>query len=84
MSAVPRQVVTHIQEPARLDLQAGFLPHLPDQRFGQGLAVLDLAAGQAPRPPGAGVLVQHKDAVIFDDDAGHSHMHAPTIPQGVR
>jgi len=80
VGAVARQVITDIQQPTRLDVQAGFLPHLPHQGRGQGLAVLDLAARQAPRPPGIGVLVQQQDAVIFDNHAGHSHMHPVNLP----
>jgi hypothetical protein len=80
MSAVARQVITHVQEAAGLDVQAGFLPHLPHQGRGQGLAFLDLTAGQAPGPAGISVLVQQQDAVVFDDNASHAHMHPDTLP----
>jgi hypothetical protein len=83
VGAVTRQVITDIQQPARLDVQAGFLPHLPHQRSGQGLTVLNLAAGQAPRAPGIGVLVEQQDPVVFDNQAGHAHMHRGSLPQRI-
>ena len=79
MCAVTGQIVAYIQKAARLHVQARLLPHLPHQRLCQGLAFLDLAAGQAPRPPGIRVLVQQQDAVVLDDDAGHSHMHRGSL-----
>jgi hypothetical protein len=79
MRPVPRQVVADIQQAAGLDLQAGFLAHLPHEGCGQGLALFDLAAGQAPCPPCVGVLVQQQDAIVLDDDAGHAHMHAANL-----
>ena len=79
VGAVAGQVVAHIQQAPRLDLQAGFLSHLAHESGGQGLAFFDLAAGQAPRPAGIGVLVQQQDAVVLDDDAGHSHMLAAAL-----
>ena len=83
MSAVAGQMVADIQQPAGLDIQAGLLPHLPDQGGSQSLTLLDLAARQAPGPPGIGVLVQQQDAVVFDDHAGHSHMHPVNLPHEV-
>ncbi len=80
--AVAGKVVAHLQQPPGLDLQAGLLPHLPHQGSGQGPAVLDLTAGQAPRPPRIRVLVQQQDATVLDDDAGHAHMHSVTQPSG--
>jgi len=80
MGAVTGQMVADVQQPAGLDVQAGLLPHLPDQGVSQGLTLLDLAAGQAPGPPGIGVLVQQQDAVVFDDHAGHSHMYPVNLP----
>ena len=76
---VARQMVTDVQQPTGLDLQAGLLAHLPHQGGGEGLAFLDLAARQAPRPPGVSVLVQQQNAIVLDDDAGHAHMHPANI-----
>ena len=50
VSPVAGQVIADVQQAAGLDVQAGLLLHLPHQGSGQGLAFLDLAAGQAPRP----------------------------------
>src|SRR5712692_7204289 len=38
------------EQPAHLHGQARLLAHLPDQRFGVGLARLDPAAGDGPEP----------------------------------
>jgi UTP-glucose-1-phosphate uridylyltransferase len=80
MGPVPRQVVADVQQPARLDIQAGLLPHFPHQRGSQGLAVLHLAARQAPRPARISVLVQQQDAVVLDDNPGHAHTHRANLP----
>jgi hypothetical protein len=80
MGPVPGQVVADVQQAARLDIQAGLLPHLPHQRGGQGLAVLHLAARQAPRPARISVLVQQQDAVVLDDDPGYAYTHRANLP----
>jgi hypothetical protein len=55
--------------PPMRSASAGLLAHPPHQGPGQGLAFLDLAARQAPRPPSPGVLVQQQDTAVLDDDA---------------
>jgi hypothetical protein len=42
------EVVANVQEADRLDVEAGLLLHLPDQRLSKGLAVLQFAARQRP------------------------------------
>jgi hypothetical protein len=75
------QIVTDVQQPTDCHLDAGLLAHLPDQRGTEGLTLLDLPAGQRPSPPAARVLVEHKDAIVLNDDSGDPNMHAPNLSQ---
>lgn len=63
-----------VEQPAALDLDAGLLPHLPDQGLGQRLAVLDLAARQAPGTRAVGVLVEQQNLLVLDADTGHTRV----------
>ena len=48
-----RRVAQDGDYPAQVDIVAEFLPALPARAFGEGLAGLEAAAGQAPRPSSA-------------------------------
>jgi hypothetical protein len=76
-----RQVVADVQQPAHGHLDPGLLAHLPDERGTEGLTFLDLPAGQRPRPPAAGVLLEQKDLIVLNDDSGNPNMHALNLPQ---
>ncbi len=75
------QVVAHVQEPARLHVDACLLAHLPHQGVADGLARLDLPAGQRPGAASVGVLVQKQNLVVLDDDAGDTYLHPGTVPR---
>ena len=72
-------VVADIQQPPRLHVEPGFLLHLPHQRLRQGLPGLKLPAGQRPRPPRAGVLVEQQYPAVLDDDPRHANSHHATL-----
>jgi hypothetical protein len=82
VDALAGQVITHVQQPPRLDHQAGLLADLPHERRAERLPMLDLAAGQRPRPAGVGVLVEQQDLIALDDDGGHPNVqHSRTLPK---
>ena len=58
VGAVAGQMITHVQEPARLDLQAGLLPHLPHQRGSQGAVPVVPHSGQSGAGPAGGVSAE--------------------------
>jgi hypothetical protein len=82
VGAAARQMIAHVQQTAHLHLQAGLLTHLPDQRGGQGLALLDLPARQRPRPAGIGVLVEQQNAAVLNDNPSDPNFHPGNLPQG--
>jgi hypothetical protein len=63
---VRSNVITQEEQPADLDLDAGLLAHFPGQCLGQGLAGLQLAAGQRPAPRAVGVLIEQQDLLVLD------------------
>jgi hypothetical protein len=78
---VAEQIVADVQQPADRHPDPGLLAHLPHQRSTEGLAFLDLPAGQRPGPPAARVLVEQKDVIVLDDDSGDPNMHGLNLPQ---
>jgi hypothetical protein len=83
VGAAAGQVIAHVQQAADLDFESGLLAHLPHQCIGQRLTLLDLAAGQGPRPSGIGVLVEQKDVVVLDDDSCDPNFHLGNLSQEV-
>ncbi|OLT34379.1 hypothetical protein BJF79_07370 [Actinomadura sp. CNU-125] len=83
MGAAAGQVVTDVQQPARFDVQASLLPHLPDERVGERLPMLDLPTRKRPGPPGVGVLIQQQDPAVLDDDGSNSDSDACAHPRTV-
>ena len=63
-----------VQLQRRLDLDAGFLGHLADQRMLAGFARLDAAAGKMPAGRIA-VLDQQHAALLVERDAAHAERH---------
>jgi hypothetical protein len=78
VSLAVRQVIAKIQEPSDLDVQTGFLAHLPYQRFSEGFAFFQSPSGERISAE-ASLLAEQQDAIFFDHHPGDANLHAANL-----